>query len=478
MSYFDSFLAFMKTAEARAPFLGSVVFKEGDRVYAYGDAPSAYTRSTPVAEADRVHEDRPGMDEIVPVVRVLRPDFWRRVITGRNLGLGEAFIEGDFEMEHGSVWHLIAFCTRNALDKELHLSLGEKAKLFWLSARWRWEHSHNEDIADHYDMGDDVMLPMLGATGMYSCGYVLGERESLDQMQTNKLNLIFSKLKLKPGEHVLDTGCGNGGALVHAAQAFGVTGEGFTNSYNMARLSRENVHQNGLDGKIKIHAADFSLLERLPSESFDAIYEIGVWEHLPYESYANVMRECRRLLKPHGRMLLHSMGDFRRDHQRDEYIQKYIFRDSNQVILSRLVEEAERLGYGVADVENLGQHYYHTLWWWHKNLCDASGGVEDKRKLRIQQYFLQCGMAESRWGDGILYHLLVYKNPRVYRSLWRVTKEDMSHRAWKMRSNAENAVKLTSPDADQGKFDGVIYQRPSLQKRIARLGSLLFKFYH
>ena len=190
------------------------------------------------------------------------------------------------------------------------------------------------------------------------------------------------------------------------------------------------------------------------------------------------MRQCWRILKPGGRMLLHSMGDHRHRHVRDEYIQKYIFRDSNQLILSKVLTEAEKLGFYVADIENLGRHYYHTLWWWHRNLDQASAGVRDKNKLRIQQYFLQCGMAESRFGDGALYHVLLYKNPRDYLDLWRITKDNMTHYPLQMHSNAENPVVLAAPDANPGKFAEKVYRRPGVSVRVKRLANLVSRFYH
>ena len=100
-------------------------------------------------------------------------------------------------------------------------ALAEKVKIAGQYLRWRMDHSHNEDIADHYDIGDNIMIPMLGATGCYSCGYMADESDDLDRMQLRKMNLIFSKMQLKPGMRILDTGCGTGWMLVHAATAWG-----------------------------------------------------------------------------------------------------------------------------------------------------------------------------------------------------------------------------------------------------------------
>ena len=481
MNSFNAFLALVARVEAQGPFVCGIVFKTQTEVVSFGDVPKKFLSLAPLPEFERAVEDRPGLDEIVPVVRVHSPKFWDRIMNQRNLGLGEAFIADEFTMEQGSVWHLVAFFIRNNIDLAVKISALEKARLFALYVRWRWNHSANEDIADHYDMGDDVMNPMLGRTGVYSCGYVLDEGENLDQLQENKLNLIFSKLRLKPGDHVLDTGCGNGGALIHAAQGFGVTGEGFSNSHHMVRLARENVKRNELTERLRIALADFSCLERFPSESFDAIYETGVWEHLPYEDYRYVMFHCHRILKPGGRMLIHSMGDVRFRHVRDEYVQKYIFRDSNQIILSKLLVEAEKLAMMPIDIENLGRHYYYTLWHWHDRLTAAADGVRDKTKLKVQQYFLQCGMAQSRFGAGAVYHVLLYKDRRTFTPvdhLWRITRHSMQRPALRMQSNAHNDIKNTAPDADPDKFTHDVYRRPSLSRRLSRLLSLLFRFYH
>jgi cyclopropane-fatty-acyl-phospholipid synthase len=412
---------------------------------------------------------------IDPVVKVRAPDFFVRVLTRRNLGLGEAFLEGQFEMLRGSVHHLVAFFLVNEIDRQLRLSRKEQAKLLLQYAKWRWHHSHNEDIADHYDVGDNLMVPMLGATGCYSCGYLEQETDDLDRMQLNKMNLIFSKMRLQPGMRILDTGCGNGGMLVHAALGWGCHGEGFTNSYNMASLARRNAERNGVADRVAVHHADFSILETYPDQHFDAIYEVGVWEHLPFRQYAEVMKECRRILKPHGRMLIHSMGSHQVKHRRDGYIQKYIFRDSNQVRLHRLLTEACRQDMYVADVENLGRHYYWTLWYWRKNLIDAFERDPriSERDFRVQLYFLECGMAESRFGDGSVYHVLLFKNARDYRKTWRV-----DGRMHEPGRGAIASKPLTMEPCDRSehlhndpfaehKFESPVYRRPSLGRRIA-----------
>lgn len=421
-----------------------------------------------------------------PIVKVRSPDFFVRTLAQRNLGLGEAFLDGQFEMLRGSVHHVVAFCIVNDIDRALSLPLVEKARIAGQYARWRLSRSHNEDIADHYDIGDNIMVPMLGRTGCYSCGYMSDESDDLDRMQLRKINLIFSKMRLRPGMRVLDTGCGNGGMLVHAAKAWGCEGVGFTNSYNMASLARRNAERNGVADKVTILHADFSVLRTFPDGHFDAIYEVGVWEHLRFSEYPEVMRECHRILAPDGRMLIHSMASHERVHVRDGYIQKYIFRDSNQIRLHLLAVEAAQHDMVISDVENIGRHYYWTLWRWRENLLAAYERDRSitERNFRVMLYFLECGMAASRFGGGALYHILLFKESRDYLATFRVDAQNpdparggMHDPAFAMAPNDRNEHLHNDQHAPE-KQKAPVYARPGLARRVTQLVDILRSVRH
>ena len=448
------------------------------------------TLGLPIESARRhplagVRDRKPG-EWVDPVMHVKTGAFFVRALAQRNLGVGESFLAGELEMLRGSVHHFVTFFLANAIDRGIELPASESARLLWQYARWRATRSHNEDIADHYDVGDNIMVPMLGSTGCYTCGYMQREEDDLDRLQVNKMNLIFSKLRLKPGMKVLDTGCGNGGMLVHAALSWGCEGEGFTNSYNMASLAQRNADANGVGGRVKIHHADLSMLRNYPDGHFDAIYQVGIWEHIPFSDYEEVVRECHRILKPNGRILIHSIGSHTAKHVRDGYIQKYVFRDSQQLRLHSLLDEARKHDFYVADVENIGRHYYWTLWYWRRNLIEAyeRDHTIAERDFRVMLYFLECCMGESRAGDGSLYHVLLHREARDYRQAWRV--DGRIHEAG--RGAIEDRPFLMKPsDANEhlhndartpGRLERHVYRAPGLWRRMRQIVSTLRSVRH
>jgi hypothetical protein len=168
------------------------------------------------------------------------------------------------------------------------------------------------------------------------------------------------------------------------------------------------------------------------------------------------------------------MASHQNKHSRDGYIQKYIFRDSNQIRLHLLLDEARKHDLYVGDVENLGRHYYWTLWWWRHNLLEAfenDPSISD-RDFLVMLYFLECGMAESRFGNGSLYQLLLFKEARDHTYTWRVDErvtDGMQHRPFTMiPSDANPAIQL---EAGPDRLAGPVYTNPPLAKRLRQLVS-------
>ncbi|MFD8672092.1 class I SAM-dependent methyltransferase [Streptomyces seoulensis] len=240
--------------------------------------------------------------------------------------------------------------------------------------RRRHLHTRRTDkraISHHYDVGNDFYALVLGPSMVYSCAYWEAPEEgvSLETAQRDKLELVCRKLGLKPGQRLLDVGCGWGSKAVHAAREHGVSVVGVTLSQEQAAFARKRVADEGLTDRVEIRVQDYRDVRDGP---YDAISSIGMAEHVGAERYLEYARDLYGLLKPGGRLLNHQIA---RRPQQDEtayevdaFIDSYVFPDGELAPLGTTVTMLERAGFEVRDVESLREHYARTLRAWVTNL--------------------------------------------------------------------------------------------------------------
>ncbi len=179
-------------------------------------------------------------DGFETVLRVNDPRLFSRVLRYGNLGLGEAFMDGDFAVERGELHEFMTACLRANIDEHI-------AKDFRLAARLLAFRIHaflegsTKSVRRHYDTGDDVFESFLDSSLTYSCGYALSPGDDLDSLQRNKMDRICRKLQLKDGDRLLDIGCGFGGLLIFAAREYGARGTGITTSLSHAEGAKRRV---------------------------------------------------------------------------------------------------------------------------------------------------------------------------------------------------------------------------------------------
>ncbi|MFD5635513.1 class I SAM-dependent methyltransferase [Streptomyces sp. NPDC127077] len=237
--------------------------------------------------------------------------------------------------------------------------------------RRRHLHTRRTDrsaISHHYDVGNDFYALVLGPSMVYSCAY-WQEGATLEEAQRDKLELVARKLALKPGQRLLDVGCGWGSMAVHAARDHGVRVVGVTLSQEQAAYARKRVAEEGLTDRVEIRVQDYRDVTDGP---YDAISSIGMAEHVGAERYLEYAETLGHLLAPGGRLLNHQIG---RRPQRDEssyavdaFIDAYVFPDGELAPVGTTVALLERAGFEVRDVEALREHYALTLRRWVANL--------------------------------------------------------------------------------------------------------------
>ncbi|CAL9507401.1 putative fatty acid methyltransferase [Streptomyces sp. enrichment culture] len=227
-------------------------------------------------------------------------------------------------------------------------------------------------VSHHYDVGNDFYEVFLGPSMVYSCAYWRApepEGGTLEDAQRDKLELVCRKLGLKPGQRLLDVGCGWGSMAVHAAREHGVGVVGVTLSQEQAAYARKRVADEGLTDRVEIRVQDYRDVADGP---YDAISSIGMAEHVGAERYLEYARSLYALLKPGGRLLNHQIA--RRPekdestYRVDEFIDAYVFPDGELAPVGTTVTQLERAGFEVRDVESIREHYALTLRRWVANL--------------------------------------------------------------------------------------------------------------
>jgi cyclopropane-fatty-acyl-phospholipid synthase len=224
-----------------------------------------------------------------------------------------------------------------------------------------------EAISHHYDVGNDFYELVLGESMVYSCAYFDSPKTSLADAQRAKLDLICRKLGLRPGQRLLDVGCGWGSMALHAAEHYGVSVVGVTLSSEQAGYARKRAAEAGLADRVEIRLQDY---RKIPDGPFDAISSIGMAEHVGAGEYRRYADELYKLLRPGGRLLNHQISRRPQEgpYTLDPFIASYVFPDGELSPVGSTVSVLEEAGFEVRDVHAIRENYALTLRHWVRNL--------------------------------------------------------------------------------------------------------------
>jgi len=315
--------------------------------------------------------------------------FYSRAFSQGTLAVAEGYMDGQWEVS--DLAEFINKVVRARLDRQLrHIST------LWYVLRARLINMQTKSRAfvvgeKHYDLGNDLFEAMLGPTLAYTCGY-WKEAKTLDEAQEAKFDLVCRKIGLRPGQTILDVGCGWGSFLKFAAEKYGAKGVGITVSKKQAALARE--HCKGLP--IEIRVEDY----RDTTGQFDHVVSLGMFEHVGPKNYRTYMQKMHGLLKDGGFFLLHTIGGNFTSLTTEAFIEKYIFPNG-------LVPSAAQIGRAIDDVfvmedwHNFGPDYDKTLMSWFENFDRNWPALKQKYSdhfYRMWKYYLlSCaGMFRAR----------------------------------------------------------------------------------
>jgi cyclopropane-fatty-acyl-phospholipid synthase len=360
---------------------------------------------------DREYRYGSGVDPTV--VRINDTDAFRRMLTQGNLGLGECYMDRKVEIVHGTLEGLLVSLVRAEVPKFIRANPASLLKLAGVHLR-NLVRGRYGNVQSHYDVGEELFECLLDPAMTYSCGYVESETDSLAQLQINKFDRICRKLRIKPGDRLLDIGCGFGGLLIYAAERYGARCTGITISRHQHRRAQANAAAKGLSDRVEIL---FASHKTLPGQ-FDKIASVGMMEHLTKRDLPVFMRNVKNALVKDGLALLHTIGCNTGVNRHDPFVQKYIFPGSRAPKLSELSETLEWNDLAIQDVENIGRHYGPTLRAWNenfqKNYSKLDHNKYDSRFKRMWEYYLCCSIAAATVSEAAVYQVLAANSHKIY----------------------------------------------------------------
>ncbi|HTX10530.1 MAG TPA: cyclopropane-fatty-acyl-phospholipid synthase family protein [Solirubrobacteraceae bacterium] len=322
-----------------------------------------------------------------------------------EIGLTRAWVQRDLDVE-GDLEAVVALRERYA---GLHLAARERARLALaavlmagpsvlrrppvpsIEARPRGRrHSvarDREAVRHHYELSNRFYELLLGPSMAYSCAYFEDDGDSLERAQERKLETICRKLRLAPGERLLDIGCGWGSLLLHAAQHHGVRGVGVTLSDAQAELARERTARAGLSERVEIRVCDYRQVDDGP---YDKIASVGMYEHVGRDQLDSYVSHVHAVLRPGGLFLNHGITRLRqRPRSEDTFITRYIFPDGELHPVTDVLRSMETSRLEIRDVESLREHYVLTLRRWIANLdARREAAIREVGEMRVRAWRL------------------------------------------------------------------------------------------
>lgn len=318
------------------------------------------------------------------------PSLHRKLWLNPRLVAGEAYMDGTLTIERGSVYDFLALFGLNAGEGH-----------FWGWDRWldrarrllrRFEQANplglaQQHVAHHYDLSGELYALFLDRDLQYSCAYFESPDLTLDQAQQAKMRHIAAKLRLVPGQRVLDIGSGWGGLALYLARTADVHVTGVTLSKEQHAVSVRRAAEAGLADRVQFHLRDY----RDVAQTFDRIVSVGMFEHVGVPHYQEYFDKVHGLLTLDGIALLHTIGHRHPPSNTNPWLRKYIFPGGYCPALSEILPATERTGLWVTDIEILRLHYAETLRHWRQRFLanwDKAAALYDERFCRMWEFYL------------------------------------------------------------------------------------------
>ena len=328
-------------------------------------------------------EVKVGEDEPLFKIILKKPIPKKDILTSTTLAFGEAYMNGDLEVEGD---FLLMLNTVLKYKEKFSTDFKGLPKIFSnLTSRKK----QKEEVTYHYDIGNDFYKLWLDDTLSYSCAYFKNENESLGEAQLNKIHHLLKKLNLSEGMTLLDIGCGWGALLIEAAKLYKIKGLGITLSEEQYKAFKEKIEKENLQDYLQVKLMDYRELEK-SGLLFDRVVSVGMLEHVGRSNYDLFMKCVSKVLKKEGVFVLHYISGLY-ESEGDAWIRKYIFPGGVIPTLREIISLSADYRFYTVDVESLRMHYYKTLIKWAENFeknTDKVREMFDEKFVRMWRMYL------------------------------------------------------------------------------------------
>ena len=341
----------------------------------------------------------------------------REVALDPALKLGEAYMEGGFEFVKGDIYKLLEIIfesTGPVAENQMWM----KAMSFIRTATKRFVQMNTlkrsaRNVQHHYDLSGKLYDLFLDPDRQYSCAYFQTPDTDLNEAQLAKKRHLAAKLQVSKGEKLLDIGCGWGGLGLYFARVLGADVTGVTLSHEQFGIANQRAKALGLENRAKFLLEDYRNL----NAQFDKIVSVGMFEHVGIGHFKEYFDHVKRLLKPDGRFVLHSIGRSGEPGATNPWIAKYIFPGGYIPSLSEVIPVIEKSGLIITDIEILRLHYAETLKAWRQSFLahwDEAKALYDERFCRMWDFYLAASESAFRWQGMMVFQIqLAHKQDAV-----------------------------------------------------------------
>ena len=329
--------------------------------------------------------DEVKVGENEPLFKIIlkKPIPKKEILTSTTLAFGEAYMNGDLEVEGD---FLLMLNTVLKYKEKFTTDFRGLPKIF---SNLTSTKKQKEEVTYHYDIGNDFYKLWLDDTLSYSCAYFKNENESLGEAQLNKIHHLLKKLNLSEGMTLLDIGCGWGALLIEAAKLYKIKGLGITLSEEQYKAFKEKIEKENLQDYLQVKLMDYRELEK-SGLLFDRVVSVGMLEHVGRSNYDLFMKCVSKVLKKEGVFVLHYISGLY-ESEGDAWIRKYIFPGGVIPTLREIISLSADYRFYTVDVESLRMHYYKTLLKWAENFeknTDTVREMFDEKFVRMWRMYL------------------------------------------------------------------------------------------